>query len=102
MRLIIKILGTSLILFLYLYDNGLHAQVGIGTNTPSEKVTLEVSSQINGVGDYKGLMPPKVPTEADRDNIPTLPADKGLIVFVVTTNCLDMYNGTDWGHIKCF
>lgn len=78
-----------------------NAQVGIGTATPSEKATLEVSSQINGGGDYKGFMTARVATEAERDMITIDASDIGLQVFVTGTGCLDVFNGTDWEHIKC-
>lgn len=79
----------------------MEAQVSVGTNTPTDKATLEVSSQVNGVGPYKGLMLPRVPTEVDRDGIPTTSTDIGLLVYVEDTGCLDIYNGTSWVHIKC-
>lgn len=78
-----------------------YSQVAIGTNSPSDAAALEVSSQIDGVGPYKGLMPPRVPLETDRDAIPTTPADNGLLVFVEATGCLDIFNGSFWEHIKC-
>ncbi len=77
------------------------AQVGVGTPNPSEKATLEVSSQINGAGDYKGFMTARVATEAERDMITIDASDIGLQVFVTGTGCLDVFNGTDWEHIKC-
>ena len=77
------------------------AQVGVGTSTPTPSATLEVSSQINGAGDYKGLMPPRVATETERNSIATTSVDKGLLVFVNDTGCLDIYNGTSWEHITC-
>lgn len=79
-----------------------HSQVGIGTTNPSEKATLEVSSQIDGMGDYMGLMISRVPDESARDLIATTPIiDKGLTVFVVATGCLDIFNGQEWEHINC-
>lgn len=81
--------------------SSLKAQVGIGTANNTEKATLEVSSQINGAGDFKGFMTARVATEVDRDAIPTVASDIGLQVFVTGTGCLDVFNGTNWEHIKC-
>lgn len=78
------------------------AQVSIGTKIPSSNATLTVSSQINGTGDYLGFMPPRLPSEAERNSINTQEEeDKGLLVFVQQTGCLDLWNGVTWIHVKC-
>ena len=80
----------------------IEAQVTVGISTPTtDKAALEVSSQVNGTGPYKGMMLPRVPTEVDRDGIPTSSTDNGLLVYVEDTGCLDIYNGTFWEHINC-
>ncbi len=76
-------------------------QVGVGTRNPSEKSMLEVSSQVDGAGAYLGFMPPRIPSDAARDGIPTTIADKGMMVYVEATGCIDIFNGEFWGHIKC-
>ncbi len=76
-------------------------QVGIGTTTPTEKAALEISSQINGAGEYRGFMPPKVPTVAARNSIMPTAADVGLMVFVEDESCLDIWNGNSWENVKC-
>ena len=87
-----------LVVFYSFYALG---QVGIGTRNPSEKAMLEVSSQVDGAGVYLGLMPPRVPSDAARDGIVTTIADKGMMVYVEATGCIDIFNGEFWGHIKC-
>lgn len=77
------------------------AQVGVGTRNPSEKSMLEVSSQVDGAGAYLGFMPPRIPSDAARDGITTTIADKGMMVYVEATGCIDIFNGEFWGHIKC-
>lgn len=77
------------------------AQVGIGTITPSDASMLEISSTADSGATYKGLMPPRVPLETDRDNINATAADAGLIVFVMATNCLDLWNGSSWENVYC-
>jgi len=89
--------------FLVIVFSSLYAvgQVGVGTRNPSEKSMLEVSSQIDGVGDYLGFMPPRVPSDVARDGIVTTIEDKGMMVYVEATGCIDIFNGEFWGHIKC-
>ncbi len=93
--------------FLFLFILGivltlnLNAQVGIGTTTPSPAAMLEVSSQTDGAGAYKGIMPPRVPDVAARDGINTVATDEGLIVYVESIGCLQVYNGSGWESIHC-
>ena len=61
-----------------------HAQVGIGTATPSVSSALDITSTT------KGFLPPRM-TAAQRDAIAS-PA-VGLVIFNTTTNCLNFYGG---------
>lgn len=83
----------------------LFGQVGIGTTTPSRAAMLEVSSQTNAVGPYKGVMPPRVPNIAARDAINAGYVDFGLLVFVVDNGngegCLQIWDGDSWADISC-
>ncbi len=89
-----------LFLFTVLISLFSHSQVGIGTTTPSDAAMLEVSSQVNG-GDFKGFMPPRVSTDTDRDAINPQATDAGLLVFVISTGCLNIWNGSSWEDIHC-
>lgn len=77
------------------------AQVGIGTTTPSSASMLEVSGTTDGGTTYKGLMPPRVPTIADRNTINPTGADVGLLIFLQSTNCLQIWNGSSWEDVHC-
>lgn len=46
-------------------------------------------------------MPPRVPTNTDRDAINPQATDAGLLVFVISTGCLNIWNGTSWEDIHC-
>ena len=61
--------------------------VGIGTSTPETTAKLDVVSTTSG------FLPPRL-TTAQRDAIVNPAA--GLMVFNITTNCLDFFNGTIW------
>jgi len=91
---------------LFLFTCNSYSQVGIGTTNPSPAAMLEVSSQSNGVGDYKGFMPPRVPDIAARDAISPSVSDYGLLVFVentgLATSCLQMWIGDSWVDITCY
>ncbi len=78
-----------------------HSQVGIGTIEPSPAAMLEVSSQTNGTGDYKGFMPPRVPDVDARNSIPVTAADDGLMVYVQDIGCLQIWDGSGWENIMC-
>lgn len=93
-----KFLG---ILVLIALSSNSFGQVGIGTTSPSDKSALDVSSQINGLGNHLGLLLPRVPTAIARDQIPATESDKGMMVFVLSTGCLDIYNGNFWESINC-
>jgi len=63
------------------------AQVGIGTATPNASSMLDITSL------DKGFLPPRMDTAA-RDLI-VAPA-AGLLIYNITTNKLNYYNGTSW------
>lgn len=65
-------------------ENG---NVGVGTNAPSDKAILHLSSTT------KGFLPP-VMTTVQRDAITSPP--EGLMVYNTTTNKLNFYNGSSW------
>lgn len=74
--------------FLVLFCSfSLHAQVGIGIETPHASSILDVTST------SKGLLMPRM-TTVQRDDIAS-PAT-GLFVFNTTTNNLNMFNGVIW------
>jgi hypothetical protein len=79
----------------------LYCQVGIGTTSPNPKSMLEVSSTSDGGATYKGFMPPRVPDVAARDAINPTVADVGLLVFVETSGCLEVWNGSGWESVHC-
>ena len=74
-------------LFLLVSSSSLHAQVGIGTNTPDNSAMLEVQSN------ERGILFPRM-TSAQRNGIAS-PAN-GLHVFDTNTNSLWYFNGTVW------
>ncbi|OAB77952.1 hypothetical protein [Cochleicola gelatinilyticus] len=91
---------TFLAFFLLTYLAG--AQVGIGTTNPSPASNLEVSGTTNGVGPYRGFMPPRVATIAQRDLIPATSTDVGLMIFVLDPGCLQLWDGDSWENVNCF
>jgi hypothetical protein len=76
-------------------------QVGIGTVNPTESSMLEVSSTSDGGITYRGLMPPRVSTVTERDAINANTNDTGLLVFVQSISCLQMWNGINWESVHC-
>ena len=76
-----------LFIFLLITNISPRAQVGIGTTTPAASAQLDVNSTT------KGLLPPRM-TTVQRDLI-SIPA-AGLVIFNLTTNSLQIYNGTGW------
>ena len=76
-----------LFIFLLITNISPRAQVGIGTTTPAASAQLDVNSTT------KGLLPPRM-TTVQRDLI-SIPA-AGLFIFNLTTNSLQIYNGTGW------
>lgn len=93
--------NSLLLIALAFAATNFYCQVGIGTTTPSPAAMLEVSSQTNGTGSYKGFMPPRVPSIAARDAINPASADVGLMVFVESIECLQIWNGTGWESMHC-
>jgi len=79
----------------------LFGQVGIGTVNPSSSSMLEVSSTSDGGLTYKGIMPPRVEVAAQRDLINPSSNDVGLVIFVESIGCLQIWNGTSWENIYC-
>jgi len=77
---------------LFLFQNCIAQNVGIGTTNPSPSAQLEVSST------NKGFLPPRM-TTAQRNTIAN-PAD-GLQIFNTTTNCLEIYISGYWQNIYC-
>jgi len=76
------------------------AQVGIGTTTPSTASMLDVSSTSDGGITYKGLLPPRVPTIIDRNDIAPNPlTDIGMLVFVEDLGSFQIWNGSSWEPI---
>ena len=72
-------------IFLITISMVINAQVGIGTDTP------DVSSILDVVSTSKGVLVPRM-TTAQRDAIVT-PA-KGLMIYNITLNCLNVNDGT--------
>ncbi len=86
---------------LYIFSGAISiAQVGINTTTPSPASVLEISSTSDNIS-YGGFIPPRVPTVATRDLINPSSGDIGLMVFVETTECLQIWNGTTWEDLYC-
>lgn len=77
------------------------SQVGIGTTNPSQASMLEISSQTNGLGNYRGFMPPRVPDENARNAINATSDDYGLMVFVQSISCLQIWDSNGWSSIFC-
>lgn len=91
---------------LLLLATSFYSQVGIGTTTPSPAAMLEVSSQVNGSGVYRGLMPPRVPDVAALSAMAPGFSDTGLMVFVEDNGngkaCLLIWDGYLWKNGICF
>lgn len=64
-----------------------NGRVGIGTTAPNSSAALEVSSN------NKGFLPPRL-TTTQRDALNPKPA--GLMIYNVTTNCLEFWNSSSW------
>lgn len=83
------------------FATNLYAQVGIGTTSPSPASILEIASTSDGGITYKGFMPPRVPSVAERDAINPTANDAGLLVFVQSISCLQLWNGIGWEDVIC-
>ena len=62
-------------------------EVGIGNTSPSTKAVLDLTSTT------QGFLPPRM-TTAQRDAITSVPA--GLMIYNISTNKLNFYNGSAW------
>lgn len=93
----------ALVLFLVItfFEFNIYGQVGIGTTSPSSASMLEVSSTSDAGTTYKGFMPPRVPNVVARSLISPSASDVGLLVFVESSGCLQMWSGTVWINVRC-
>ena len=79
----------KLLLFsVLLITNGLNAQIGIGTNTPSANAVLDVNST------NKGLMLPRL----DNTSLVSSPT-AGLMIYDKSTSAPALHNGMQWNSI---
>ena len=71
-----------------------YSQVGIGTTTPDSSSVLDISSTSGGL-----LLPRMNETQRDAISSPAI----GLLIYLIdgSTQCLQVYNGTDWENIYC-
>ena len=76
--------ATSILFFVF---TAVHAQVGIGTSSPSTSAQLDVYSTT------RGFLPPRM-TTAERSAISSAVA--GLVVYNTTISQLEYFNGTGW------
>lgn len=90
---------SCLFLYLIMCVTFSFAQVGIGTTTPSPAAMLDINGGENG--NYRGMLPPRVPNDAARNSINPSASDAGLMVFVESTGCLDLWNGAAWASVNC-
>jgi hypothetical protein len=97
-----KTMKNNTILLVALFSTFLSfSQIGIGTTTPSTAAMLEISSSSDGGSTYKGFLPPKVPDITARDAINPTPLDEGLLVYVESLNCYQIWNGLSWESVHC-
>lgn len=85
-----KKLTNILLIFMLFVTTLATAQYGIGTTNPSSSAVLDISST------SKGLLMPRM-TSLQRDGIAS-PAT-GLLVYNITSNKFNYYNGTAWIEI---
>lgn len=88
-----------LLIGVFLWSADLFCQVGIGTTNPSPASMLDISSQTNGTGSYKGFLPPRVPDLAARNSIHPGIEEEGLLVYVLSEHALFIWSGTAWETI---
>jgi hypothetical protein len=82
------------LLFTFLASLQIYAQnktLGVGTNTPNSNAALDVVSPTNN----QGLLMPRL-TTAQRISMALGPADIGLLVYDLTTNSVQTWDGTAW------
>gem|GEM_PF-2109312 len=77
------------------------SQVGIGTTSPSPRATMEISSTSNGGITYGGFLPPRVSNLAQRNSISPGFSDVGMLLFIESTGCLQLWDGDSWENITC-
>lgn len=94
-------MNKLLLLVLSIISPIMLSQVGIGTVTPSDKAMLEISSTSDNGATYQGFLPPRVPSNVQRDLINPSTTDIGMTVFVMSSQCLQIWNGTTWESIHC-
>ena len=78
----------------------LNGQVGINTTNPSSASVLDVSSSSDNIN-FGGFLPPRVSSTTDRNAINPTPSDIGLLIFIESTGCYQIWNGTYWEDIHC-
>lgn len=89
-----KMRALLFIAALFLISNNGFAQVGVNTTTPSNASVLDLESENNG--SYGGFLPPRVASDTERDAIPTDSGDVGMLVFVLDSGTLQIWNGINW------
>lgn len=92
-----RFLFIAFLVFNHLVVN---SQVGVGTDTPANSSMLHISGTTDGVN-YKGLMPPRIPSVTERATINPAVADAGLLIFLQSTGCLQIWTGSNWRDIYC-
>ena len=85
--------------FLCLFSFLMYSQVGIGTTNPSSAAILDISGVSGNGMRFGGLMPPRVPSQIQRDAIAVTSTDTGLLVFVQDSATFQMWNGIYWETI---
>jgi hypothetical protein len=85
------------LLFLHITFYG---QVGINTTNPSSASVLDVTSSSDNIN-FGGFLPPRVNSTAERNAINAMPSDIGLLIFVESTGCYQIWNGIHWEDIHC-
>lgn len=92
-----------IIVLLLFFPVKLLTQVGINTTNPSPASVLDISSSGNGI-DFGGFLIPRV-TIAQRDLIPALNYDDGLMIYLIDGNnrCIQIWDGVNllWENVYC-
>lgn len=96
----VKIVKYTFFIFL-LFNFKTFSQVGIGTEEPSEKARLEIQGWNEDEGVYRGFLPPRVPSNTERDLIDPDASDNGLMVYVNDSKCIEIWDGSSWIKVKC-
>jgi endonuclease I len=81
-----------LFLLPFLISSSIFSQVGVGTETPDNSAALHVESTT------QGFLPPRMNSE-QRDEIIVTTESKGLIVFNIDSNALNIFDGVTWHAI---